>query len=116
MTDLERATKKLTCQLQHHPSVLAYQKAEEQLEELPELKEDVVQMKAYQQAFVLYQKIHKEKAAKQAGDKADVLSQTLETSPLVADYRQKMQDASDLLQYVTQRLEDRINEELGNGK
>ena len=68
-------------------------------------------------AFVsCIQKIHKEKAAKQAGDKADVLSQTLETSPLVADYRQKMQDASDLLQYVTQRLEDRINEELGNGK
>ena len=113
MTDLERATKKLASQLQNHPSVLAYQKAEEQLEELPE---DVIQMKAYQQAFVLYQKIHKEKAAKQAGDKADVLSQTLETSPLVADYRQKMQDASDLLQYVTQRLEDRINEELGNGK
>lgn len=46
MTDLERATKKLASQLQNHPSVLAYQKAEEQLEELPELKEDVIQMKA----------------------------------------------------------------------
>ncbi|MCS4487928.1 YlbF family regulator [Streptococcus sciuri] len=116
MTELEKAIQHLTSQLQNHSSVLAFQKVEERLKELSELKDEVIQMKIYQQDVVLYQKIHKEKAAKQAASQADVLRQMLEDSPLVQDYRQKMQDASDLLQYVTQRLEDRINEELGNGK
>lgn len=42
------------------------------------------------------------------------MGESLDKLPIVQDYRAKMQDASDLLQYVTKTLEEKINEELGN--
>ena len=44
------------------------------------------------------------------------MEKELVDSPLVQDYRNKMQDASDLLQYVTKTLEEKINKELTNDK
>jgi cell fate (sporulation/competence/biofilm development) regulator YmcA (YheA/YmcA/DUF963 family) len=47
---------------------------------------------------------------------ADQLQEELSDLPIVKDYRAKMQDASDLVQYITNSLETKINEELSNGK
>ena len=73
------------------------------------------QMKAYQQEAVLFQKIEKQRAYEEAGEQADLIQHELENLPIVQDYRQKMQDASDLIQYVTKSIEERINEELRHG-
>ena len=36
----------------------------------------------------------------------DLIQHELENLPIVQDYRQKMQDASDLIQYVTKSIEE----------
>ena len=72
-------------------------------------------MKAYQQEAVLFQKIEKQRAYEEAGEQADLIQNELENLPIVQDYRQKMQDASDLIQYVSKSIEEKINEELRHG-
>ena len=98
MSPFEESLNQLIELLQEHDSVQAFQAVEKKIKSLPELKKVAHDMKGYQQDAVLFQRIEKSKAQKEA----------------VQDYRAKMQDASDLLQYVTKTLEEKINEELGN--
>lgn len=114
MSTFEESLQKLGDKLRQHDSVQAYQQVEKRLRELPEYEHLVHEMKAYQQDAVLFNKIDKKEAAHQAGEQADKIKERLAESPFVQDYRDKMQDASDLLQYVTKTLEEKINKELGN--
>ncbi|AND80491.1 YlbF family regulator [Streptococcus pantholopis] len=116
MRQFEESVEKLLAAVRKHDSVQAFQKAEQHVKELPELERLAHKMKAYQQDAVLFQKIEKDQAASQAGYKADELEQELSRLPVVQDYREKMQDASDLLQYITKTLEEKINKELIDDK
>lgn len=51
-----------------------------------------------------------------SSNKAKELEYHLNHQPVIDDYREKMQDASDLIQYITKRIEEQLNEELTNGK
>ena len=108
MSNYEEAVERLLQVIKKHDSVIEFQKAEEKVKDFPELEKLVKDMKAYQQEAVLFHKIDKAYAEKKAGEQADL--------PIVKDYRAKMQDASDLVQYITNSLETKINEELSNGK
>lgn len=116
MTRYDQAVEHLTELLAAHDSVRAFQKAQQHLQTNPDLEHLAYEMKGYQQDAVLFSKIQKEKAEAAAGSQADKLQDELASLPVVQDYRAKMQDASDLLQYVTKTLEEKINEELANGK
>ncbi|HFJ4920064.1 TPA: hypothetical protein ACGUQO_001309 [Streptococcus pyogenes] len=48
----------------------------------------------------------KEKAATVSASRAKELEDRLSHQPLIDDYREKMQDASDVIQYITKRIED----------
>ncbi len=73
-------------------------------------------MKRYQQDALLFKKIDKEKAATVSASRTKELEDRLSHQPLIDDYREKMQDASDVIQYITKRIEDQLNKELTNGK
>lgn len=109
---LEQRLNELTGLLASHDSVIAFKKAEEKINEIPELKELSGEMKAYQQEAVLFEKIGKPQAQQATGKQADQIASELSDLPIVQDYRDKMQDASDLLQYVTQSIQEKLNEEL----
>ncbi|MFC3932594.1 YlbF family regulator [Streptococcus dentapri] len=109
MANLEQAIRELQALLSQHESVEAFREVQAKVDQLPELNQLAHDMKAYQQEAVLFEKLEKNQAA-------DQLAQELSELPLVQDYRAKMQDVSDLLQYVTKSLEDKINEELSNGQ
>ena len=113
--EFQLAKEELINLLKNHEAVLAFQEAQGAIEQVPELKQLASQMKAYQQEAVLFQKIEKVQAQEQAGQQADLIREELDDLPIVQDYRGKMQDASDLVQYVTKSIEERINEELGHG-
>ena len=115
MSNYEEAVERLLEVIKKHDSVIEFQKAEERVKDFPELEELVKDMKAYQQEAVLFHKIDKAHAEKKAGEQADQLQEELSDLPIVKDYRAKMQDASDLIQYVTKTIEERINEELRHG-
>ncbi|MBO1152656.1 YlbF family regulator [Streptococcus thermophilus] len=112
--DFQKAKEELIDLLKHHEAVL-FQEAEESIGQIPQISDLAGQMKAYQQEAVLFQKIEKQRAYEEAGEQADLIQHELENLPIVQDYRQKMQDASDLIQYVTKSIEERINEELRHG-
>lgn len=117
MSKYDQAVDKLVQAIQKHDSVQEFQKVEQKIKTFPELDSLVDDMKAYQQEAVLYHKIDKLVAEKAAGKQADQLQKDLSDLPIVKDYRNKMQDASDLVQYITKNLETKINEELtNNGK
>lgn len=116
MTDLNQALKDLQNLLVHHESVQAFKAVQAKVKERPTLNQLAHDMKAYQQEAVLFEKLEKNRAVDQLGQAADRLNQELSDLPLVQDYRAKMQDASDLLQYVTKSLEEKINEGLANDK
>ena len=97
------------------PTVKDYVKSVSRAQFMLVLSHLAGQMKAYQQEAVLFQKIEKQRAYEEAGEQADLIQHELENLPIVQDYRQKMQDASDLIQYVTKSIEERINEELRHG-
>lgn len=73
-------------------------------------------MKRYQQDALLFKKIDKEKAATVSASRSKELEDRLSHQLLIDDYREKMQDASDVIQYITKRIEDQLNKELTNGK
>lgn len=103
--DLQKAKEELIDLLKHHEAVLAFQEAEKAIGQVPQISHLAGQMKAYQQEAVLFQKIEKQRAYEEAGEQADLIQHELENLPIVQDYRQKMQDASDLIQYVTKSIE-----------
>ena len=112
MSKYDQAVDKLVQAIQKHDSVQEFQKVEQKIKTFPELDSLVDDMKAYQQE--LYHKIDKLVAEEAAGKQADQLQKDLSDLPIVKDYRNKMQDASDLVQYITKNLETKINEELTN--
>ena len=89
--DFQKAKEELIDLLKHHEAVLAFQEAEKAIGQIPQISSLAGQMKA------------------------DLIQNELENLPIVQDYRQKMQDASDLIQYVTKSIEEKINEELRHG-
>ena len=114
--DFQKAKEELIDLLKNHEAVLAFQEAEKAIGQIPQISYLAGQMKAYQQEAVLFQKIEKQRAYEEAGEQADLIQNELENLPIVQDYRQKMQDASDLIQYVTKSIEEKINEELRHKK
>jgi cell fate (sporulation/competence/biofilm development) regulator YmcA (YheA/YmcA/DUF963 family) len=116
MNKYKESVNRLVDMISKHDSVIAFQKIEKKVELSPELEYQAHDMKAFQQDFVLFQRIGKHEAGKEANQQAEQLEKELVDSPLVQDYRNKMQDASDLLQYVTKTLEEKINKELTNDK
>ena len=113
--DFQKAKEELIDLLKHHEAVLALQETEKAIGQIPQISSLAGQMKAYQQEAVPLQKIEKQRAYEEAGEQADLIQNELENLPIVQDYRQKMQDASDLIQYVTKSIEEKINEELRHG-
>ena len=98
MSSYDKAVENLLQAIKQHDSVRYFQKAEQKIKAFPELEQQVDKMKAYQQEAVLYQKIDKQVAKEKAGEQADQLQKDLSELPIVKDYRDKMQDASDLVQ------------------
>lgn len=116
MSDYQESKAVLLASLSQQKVVKDFQRAEKALLARPDLENLVRQMKTYQQEAVLFDKIQKPQAQKQSAQTADQLARDLNALPLVQDYRQKMQDASDLIHYVTGAIQDKINEELTDGK
>lgn len=116
MNEYNQAVDKLVQAIQNHDSVRDFQEIEQKMKRLPELENTVNTMKAYQQDAVLYHKIDKPTAEKTAVHQAEKLEKEVSNLPIVKDYREKMQDASDLIQYITKSLEEKINKGLSNGK
>lgn len=112
MTGIEKSLACLLEAMNQHSSVIDFKKAEELIKSHPEFSQKAFEMKKNQQDAILYEKIDKSQAFQESIKNATFLENDLNNNLLIEDYRQKMQDASDLIQYVTNLIEETINEEL----
>ncbi|MFD1671758.1 YlbF family regulator [Agrilactobacillus yilanensis] len=92
------------------PIIEDYQKIEAQVLNSPHLKELQADLKKAQRDIVIYQKLEKPKAAKQAAMKADTLKQSIERDPLTIAYRQSLYEADEILEHITGLFEAELQQ------
>lgn len=95
--------------LKKDPVIVEYQRLENKVnhhEGLKKLQEDLEKAQKDAVNFTHYEKFT---AAKLVNEKADSLKEQLDTHPLVVAYRQALYDANELLQYVTELIETKVN-------
>ncbi len=110
-TGWEKELAELAELVHNHSSVQAYQSVREVIATLSDVKETIRDMKHHQQKAVFFDKITKPHAYDSADQQAHALEEELTQLPIVQQYRQDMQNASDLLQYVTRQIEEEMNKE-----
>lgn len=104
-TALEKLTQKIS-QLDY---VRDFRVAENRLHLETTLWNDYEQMKALQKDAILYQQIGKIQAFQETSHRAQMIENHLKQNPLIEDYYIKMQDVNDLLQYITNSIETKVN-------
>lgn len=92
--------------------VQEFQALEKEIFEDNALLESYKKMKELQKEATLFKKMGKVNAFKETSQKARRIEDKLKENPKVGEYFQKMQDVSDLLQYLTHEIEERFNERL----
>lgn len=112
MIHYQESLKQLIEAVENHSSIKDFKAISQNNQFLEKYKNDAYLMKLNQQNALLFEKFEKTNAAKQSNIQARKLQDSLEDQPLINDYRQKMQDASDLIQYVTKTIEEKINKEI----
>lgn len=111
MTNYDDALNQLVDKIQNHQSVSEFKVIEKKINENPLYSKQIYQMKKNQQNAFLFKQVEKNKAEKMAINVATKIKENIEDQPIVEDYRDKLQNASDLLQYITKSIEDKVNEE-----
>lgn len=89
-----------------------YKELEKKVKNNQKLTELVEQIKAAQKDAVQFAHYGKPEAEKAAIARADALTKQFDDHPLVIAYREQLIEANDLLQYLTDKIQFRINEEL----
>lgn len=89
-----------------------FRAVEKRINENAQIKEWTVELEQAQKDAVLYKRIDKKKAAEIADHTADQLNEKINNHPLVVSYRNQLKDVDDLLQYITQRIENEVNMEI----
>jgi len=95
--------------------VADFQRAESRLKADAQLFEQQDKMKELQKEAVLYQKIGKLAAYKQAMHEAGRLEKTLKNNLLVQDYASKMEPVNSLLEHLTGEIERQVNQKIKEG-
>ncbi|AYW45809.1 YlbF family regulator [Tetragenococcus koreensis] len=108
--EIQAALEHLVDLLGEHDTIKEFQEIQQralQNEQLNDLEE---QIKQVQKAAVQFAHYDKPEAEKQANAEIDRLKKEYETHPLVIRYREKILDANDLLHYITENFEKRVND------
>ena len=118
MTYLEKETQvqqqfaKLNHLLQENEVIIAYKEIAEKVFNHEGLKQLEEQIKTCQKQLVQYEHYGKYRAKEQVLAEIDQLQAQYENHPLVIAYRKRLIEANDLLQYVTNRIQDEVNQQI----
>lgn len=110
--ELRTAVDRLLELLADHPVIKAYKEIEARVAENERLTAIEEQIKAAQKDAVNFAHYGKPEAEKAAIAQADELKRSYDQQPLVIAYRERLYEANDLVQYVTEAIQRQVNEEL----
>ncbi|MDH6363777.1 cell fate (sporulation/competence/biofilm development) regulator YmcA (YheA/YmcA/DUF963 family) [Enterococcus sp. PF1-24] len=109
---VEAALKKLNQELEKNQIIHQFREIEQRVAENQRLTELTAEIKAAQKAAVSFDYYEKPAAQKQALAEADRLTAEFDNHPLVVAYRERLLEANDLIQYLTKRIQQEMNEQL----
>lgn len=109
---VEAALTHLTALLGENEVVIRYQQLQKQVEENETLQEIQEKIKSAQKNAVQLAHYGKPEAEKMALKEADQLMAEFDQHPLVVAYREQLQEANDLLQYLTAMIQKAVNDAL----
>lgn len=103
---------KLIEMIKNHESVKRYQAIEKVLNANEDLKSMINKLKTIQKQLINAKEIQKQKAIEHFQLLYDQLLEEIETYPLMSDYLALQGDINDMIQQITQIIEDGVNKEL----
>ena len=106
---VNEALQDLLAELAENSVIKSYKAIEEQAKNHPKLLDLAEAIKQQQKQAVKFAHYDKPVAEQAAIKEADRLMVEFEEHPLVVTYRQRLVEANDLLQYVTNLLEKELN-------
>ncbi len=106
---------KLIEMIKNNESIKRYQAIENVLNKNEDLKLKINQLKSIQKQLINAKEIQKQKAIEHFQMLYDQLLEEIQGYPLMSDYLALQGDINDMIQQITQIIEDGINKEL-NGK
>ena len=109
---IEKSLDELLGRLAENEVMKAYKEIEEKVKDHPALYQLTEEIKGYQKEAVKFAHYGKPEAEKIAIKKADELTKEFDQHPLVIRYRECLIEANDLLQHLTNLLEETVNRTL----
>lgn len=110
--EISSSLKGLLAQLADNEVMRAYKEIEEKVKDHPALYKLTEEIKSYQKEAVKFAHYGKPEAERVAIKKADELTKEFDEHPLVIRYRECLVEANDLLQHLTNLLEETVNQSL----
>ncbi|WEV60647.1 YlbF family regulator [Streptococcaceae bacterium ESL0729] len=110
--DYEAGLKELKASLAELDYVRDFKELENKVKENPAIWQMEKEMKDLQKEAVLFKKIEKDKAYAETLKRATEIEEDLNHDLLIRQYRARLLDVSDLLDYISGELERKINEGL----
>lgn len=112
--DILEALQQLDAAIAQEPVIQDYQKIEAQVSHSEHLNKMQKDLKTAQRNIVLYQRLEKPHAARQAEAQADTLKHKLEIDPLTIAYRQSLYEADEILEHITGLFETELQDIMAN--
>lgn len=103
---------KLLGLIEANETIQRYKKLEVKIEKNQKLTDLVEEIKRAQKDAVQYAHYDKPEAEKAALQLADQLTKEFDEHPLVIAYREQLVEANDLLQHITDQIQQKVNQEL----
>jgi cell fate (sporulation/competence/biofilm development) regulator YmcA (YheA/YmcA/DUF963 family) len=105
---------KLIEMIKNNETIKRYQAIEKVLNSNKELKQKINKLKSIQKQLVNAKQINKTESIKHFDKLYNELLEEIEAYPLMSDYLALQGDINDMIQHITQIIEDGVNKELNS--
>ncbi|AZP91803.1 hypothetical protein B834_413 [Enterococcus mundtii 1A] len=109
-TTIQLEVDQLATLLKKNETITRYQELEHKVKHSRYLNQQTETLKQAQKDAVQYAQYGQKEAEKEAIKRIEVLTQSIDGYPLVIAYRRQLVEANELLQHLTQMIQNEINE------
>lgn len=109
-TMIQSEVDQLATLLKKNETIKKYQELETKVKQSHYLNQQTEALKQAQKDAVQYAHYGQKEAEKEAIKRIEVLTQAIDEYPLVSAYRRQLIEANELLQHLTQMIQNEINE------
>ncbi|MDB7102061.1 MULTISPECIES: YlbF family regulator [Enterococcus] len=109
-TTIQLEVDQLATLLKKNETIKRYQELEHKVKHSRYLNQQTEALKQAQKDAVQYAHYGQKEAEKEAIKRIEVLTQSIDEYPLVIAYRRQLMEANELLQHLTQMIQNEINE------